>query len=61
MTDKEMIEIVLKNLGLEYEYNCNNNIVLLNDGYINRGKVCSHEEITFEFYNDGKFNCIATY
>lgn len=61
MTDIEMMEMVFKNLGLEYErqYNKNTmNLELINDGYINRGKVCSHEAIEFEFDNDGKFNRI---
>ena len=64
MTDKEMVEMFLKNLGLEYGYDFGKDVIrifLINDGDINRGKVCSHEEINFEFYNDGKFKCIAAY
>lgn len=62
MTDIEMVEMVLNNLGLRYELLLGINTIsieLINDGYINREKVCSHEAITFEFDNDGKFNCIV--
>lgn len=59
-TDKEMIELVLKNLGLEYECRATN-IILVDDGYGKNRKVCSHEEIAFEFDNDGKFERIITY
>ena len=60
-TDKEMIELVLKNLGLEYECKNGEVIKLINDGSANQRKVCSHEEIVFEFDSNGKFECIATY
>ena len=63
MTDMEMIEMILTNLGLEYErlYGMDTmGIELINDGYINRGKIRSHEAIVFEFDNDGKFSSIVT-
>lgn len=63
MTDIEMIEMVLTNLGLKYErlYGMDTlGIELINDGYINKGKIRSHEAIIFEFDNDGKFYSIIT-
>lgn len=58
MTDIEMVEMVLNNLGLEYELLLGINTIsieLINDGYTNRKKICSHEAITFEFDDNGKF------
>ncbi len=62
MTDIEMVEMVLNNLGLKYERHLGMDTIgieLINDGYINRGKICSHEAIAFEFDNDGKFSRIV--
>lgn len=62
MTDIEMVEMVLTNLGLEYErlYGLDTiGIVLINNGCINKGRICSHEAIAFEFDNDGKFTRIV--
>ena len=60
MTDKEMVEITLNNLGLKYKYRMTD-IVLINDDYGENRKICSHEEIAFEFDDNGKFECIAAY
>lgn len=62
MTDIEMVEMVLTNLGLKYERHLGIDtmgIELINDGYINRGKISSHEAIAFEFDNDGKFTRVV--
>ena len=62
MTDIEMVEMVLTNLGLEYERLLGMDTIgieLINDGYVNRGKIFSYETIAFEFDNDGKFSRVV--
>lgn len=62
MTDIEMVEMVLNNLGLRYEVLLGIDTIsieLVNDGYVNRKKISSHEAIVFEFDDDGKFNRIV--
>ena len=57
-----MVEMVLNNLGLEYERHIGMDTIgieLINDGYANRWKICSHEAIVFEFDSDGKFSRVV--